>query len=175
MNDIAVNIKNLRKEKGLSQEQFAQALHVTRQTVSAWERGLSRPGLETLEQIARTLEVEPERLFYGEEEGKKPRYRRVSFWPVLGVVPGWYFGIILLGMTLGRFLGDGDAGILILGQLMLTLCAANGLAGSIIENVVVAGEVIELYKVFCESPFVQLNFAPVSDSDYFLPHGGIDL
>ena len=119
MNDIAVNIKNLRKEKGLSQEQFAQALHVTRQTVSAWERGLSRPGLETLEQIARTLEVEPERLFYGEEEGKKPRYRRVSFWPVLGVVPGWYFGIILLGMTLGRFLGDGDDGILILGQLML--------------------------------------------------------
>ena len=119
MNDIAVNIKNLRKEKGLSQEQFAQALHVTRQTVSAWERGLSRPGLETLEQIARTLEVEPERLFYGEEEEKKPRYRRVSFWPVLGVVPGWYFGIILLGMTLGRFLGDGDDGILILGQLML--------------------------------------------------------
>ena len=119
MNDIAVNIKNLRKEKGLSQEQFAQALHVTRQTVSAWERGLSRPGLETLEQIARTPEVEPERLFYGEEEGKKPRYRRVSFWPVLGVMPGWYFGIILLGMTLGRFLGDGDAGILILGQLML--------------------------------------------------------
>ena len=119
MNDIAVNIKNLRKEKGLSQEQFAQALHVTRQTVSAWERGLSRPGLETLEQIAQTLEVEPERLFYGKEEGKKPRYRRVSFWPVLGVVPGWYFGIILLGMTFGRFLGDGDAGILILGQLML--------------------------------------------------------
>ena len=119
MNEIAANIKNLRKERGMSQEQFAQALHVTRQTVSAWERGLSRPGLETLEQIARTLEVEPERLFYGEEEGKKPRYRRVSFWPVLGVVPGWYFGIILLGMTLGRFLGDGDAGILILGQLML--------------------------------------------------------
>ena len=119
MNDIAVNIKNLRKEKGLSQEQFAQALHVTRQTVSAWERGLSRPGLETLEQIAQTLEVEPERLFYGKDEGKKPRYRRVSFWPVLGVVPGWYFGIILLGMTFGRFLGDGDAGILILGQLML--------------------------------------------------------
>ena len=58
---------------------------------------------------------------------------------------------------------------------MLTLCAANGLAGSIIENVVVAGEVIELYKVLCESTFVQLDFAPVSDSDYFLPHGGIDL
>ena len=119
MASVGRHIRQLRMAKKLTQEELAEKLHVTRQAVSAWERGLSRPGLETLEQIARTLEVEPERLFYGEEEGKKPRYRRVSFWPVLGVVPGWYFGIILLGMTLGRFLGDGDAGILILGQLML--------------------------------------------------------
>ena len=57
MNPIAVNIKNLRREKGLSQEQFAQALHVTRQTVSAWERGVSQPGLDTLGEMARVLEV----------------------------------------------------------------------------------------------------------------------
>lgn len=45
MYDIANNIRNLRKNRGLSQEQFAQKLHVTRQTVSAWERGVARPGL----------------------------------------------------------------------------------------------------------------------------------
>ena len=117
--NLSEKILKLRTARGMSQGDLAEKLEVSRQSVSKWETGLSRPGLETLEQIARTLEVEPERLFYGEEEGKKPRYRRVSFWPVLGVVPGWYFGIILLGMTLGRFLGDGDAGILILGQLML--------------------------------------------------------
>lgn len=60
-------------------------------------------------------------------------------------------------------------------NVMLALLAANGLAGSIVENVVIAGEVIEFYKVFCESPFVQLGFAPASDSYYFLSHGGIDL
>ena len=43
MYDIANNIRNLRKNRGLSQEQFAQKLHVTRQTVSAWERAW--PGL----------------------------------------------------------------------------------------------------------------------------------
>ena len=119
MNEIAANIKNLRKEKGISQEQFAQALHVTRQTVSAWERGLSLPGLDTLGQIARVLEVEPERLLYGKEKGKKLRYHRVSYWPVLGVIPGGYCGIVLLGMLFGRFLGGGDAAILICGQILL--------------------------------------------------------
>ena len=33
------NIKNLRKSKGLSQEELAVKLHVVRQTVSKWENG----------------------------------------------------------------------------------------------------------------------------------------
>lgn len=41
MKQISQNIRRLRKEKGMSQEQLAQALHVTRQTVSAWERGIA--------------------------------------------------------------------------------------------------------------------------------------
>ena len=119
MNEIAANIKNLRKEKGMSQEQFAQALHVTRQTVSAWERGLSLPGLDTLGQIAWVLEVEPERLLYGKKKEEKLRYRRVSYWIVLGVIPGGYCGIVLLGILFGRFLGGGDAAILLCGQILL--------------------------------------------------------
>lgn len=34
------------------QKQLAEKLFVTRQTVSAWETGRARPGLETLERIA---------------------------------------------------------------------------------------------------------------------------
>lgn len=37
------NIKNLRKSKGLSQEELAIKLNVVRQTVSKWENGLSVP------------------------------------------------------------------------------------------------------------------------------------
>lgn len=35
------NIKRIRKSKGLSQEEFADKLHVVRQTISKWEQGLS--------------------------------------------------------------------------------------------------------------------------------------
>ena len=36
------NIKNLRKAKGLSQEELAIKLNVVRQTVSKWEKGVSQ-------------------------------------------------------------------------------------------------------------------------------------
>ena len=35
------NLKKLRKEKGLSQQEVALRLHVVRQTVSKWEQGVS--------------------------------------------------------------------------------------------------------------------------------------
>ena len=35
------NIKNLRKSKGLSQEELAIKLNVVRQTISKWEKGVS--------------------------------------------------------------------------------------------------------------------------------------
>ena len=47
------NIKNLRKNKGLSQEELAIKLHVVRQTVSKWENGLSVPDSEMLIALAR--------------------------------------------------------------------------------------------------------------------------
>ncbi|WP_415961448.1 helix-turn-helix domain-containing protein [Collinsella tanakaei] len=42
------NIRELRKSKGLSQEELAIKLNVVRQTVSKWERGLSVPDAEML-------------------------------------------------------------------------------------------------------------------------------
>ena len=37
---LAENLKALRKAKGLSQEELAARLHVVRQTVSKWEKGI---------------------------------------------------------------------------------------------------------------------------------------
>ncbi len=36
------NIKAIRKQRGLSQEELAIRLHVVRQTVSKWEKGVSQ-------------------------------------------------------------------------------------------------------------------------------------
>ncbi|MBR3974555.1 MAG: helix-turn-helix domain-containing protein [Clostridia bacterium] len=51
------NIKNLRKAKGLSQEELAIKLNVVRQTVSKWEKGLSVPDCEMLIRLAEVLET----------------------------------------------------------------------------------------------------------------------
>lgn len=42
MRDISKNIREVRLRRGMSQEQLAQALHVTRQTVSNYETGVSQ-------------------------------------------------------------------------------------------------------------------------------------
>ena len=36
---LGENLKKLRKEKGMSQQEVAQRLHVVRQTISKWEQG----------------------------------------------------------------------------------------------------------------------------------------
>ena len=40
---LSDNIKILRKKKGYSQETLAEQLHVVRQTISKWEKGISVP------------------------------------------------------------------------------------------------------------------------------------
>ncbi|WP_413926987.1 helix-turn-helix domain-containing protein [Clostridioides sp. ZZV15-6383] len=51
------NIKNLRKTKGLSQEELAIKLNVVRQTVSKWEKGLSVPDSSMLISLADELDT----------------------------------------------------------------------------------------------------------------------
>ena len=51
------NLKVLRKQKGFTQEEVAIRLHVVRQTVSKWEKGLSIPDADMLIQLADILEV----------------------------------------------------------------------------------------------------------------------
>ena len=49
------NLKMLRKQKGFSQEELAVRLHVVRQTISKWEKGLSIPDAEMLIRLAEIL------------------------------------------------------------------------------------------------------------------------
>ncbi len=51
-----INLKKIREEKGITQEQLAKEVNVVRQTVSKWERGLSMPDIDLLMQIAKTLD-----------------------------------------------------------------------------------------------------------------------
>lgn len=50
-------IAALRTKKGLSQEQLAERLYVTRQAVSRWENGETVPNTETLKRLSAVLDV----------------------------------------------------------------------------------------------------------------------
>ena len=50
--DIGRTIKELRQKRGITQEEFSEALRVSVQTVSRWENGVNAPDLSMLPQLA---------------------------------------------------------------------------------------------------------------------------
>ena len=50
-------LKNLREKTGLTQEQLAERLMVTRQAVSRWETGETQPNTDTLKLLSREFDV----------------------------------------------------------------------------------------------------------------------
>ena len=51
------NLKTIRKTKGYTQEELAIKIHVVRQTISKWEKGLYVPDADTLSKLADVLEI----------------------------------------------------------------------------------------------------------------------
>lgn len=64
MADIPKNIKKLRIQKNMTQDALAEKLFVTRQTVSNYETGKSRPDVDTLVRIAEALDTDINTLIY---------------------------------------------------------------------------------------------------------------
>ena len=65
MCDIGANIRRARVRRKLTQDDLAQTVHTTRQTISNYETGRSRPDVETLQRLADTLGVELTELLDG--------------------------------------------------------------------------------------------------------------
>lgn len=63
---VGKQIARIRKERGMSQEQFGQYFHVTRQTVSNWENSKSYPDLETLVKMSELFDVTLDSLLKGD-------------------------------------------------------------------------------------------------------------
>ena len=73
MNQIKIGefLKELRKEKGLTQEQFAEQFNVSRRSVSRWETGNNMPDLDTLIEMADYYEIDLRELLDGERKSEK--------------------------------------------------------------------------------------------------------
>lgn len=113
------NIKNLRKNKGLTQEELAIRLNIVRQTISKWEKGLSVPDAEMLQKIADELETEVSALLGGEVKAQEDtdkiaeqlakiseqlaikNKRWHTFWNVLGISALVFLVIFFLATVSG--------------------------------------------------------------------------
>lgn len=75
--NISKNIADLRKRKGITQEQLAGALNISPQAISKWETNTSFPDAQTLPLIATYFEVSIDYLFYGEDYAYNDIYNKV--------------------------------------------------------------------------------------------------
>lgn len=57
--EIGNRIRKYRKESGLTQEQLAEKISVTKSRVSNWEQGINRPDADIIGKICRALNVSP--------------------------------------------------------------------------------------------------------------------
>ena len=91
--DIGQKIYEIRKSEGLSQTEFAEKFHVTRQTVSNWEHGKNYPDMETLIRISDEYGITFDELIKNDKELIRSidRSRRVAskskvIFALLGVI-----------------------------------------------------------------------------------------
>jgi transcriptional regulator with XRE-family HTH domain len=68
---VARNIRRVRLERGLTQEELAARIRINRNYIGMIERQENSPTVAMLERIAKALGIEPARLFDEKAAGKK--------------------------------------------------------------------------------------------------------
>lgn len=85
MRDIGKNIRDLREQKHMTQDALAEKIFVTRQTVSNYETGRSRPDIDMLIKIAGVLDVDINEILYGPED-KAGHRKKILVTMILAIV-----------------------------------------------------------------------------------------
>ena len=117
---LGETIAALRKQRGMTQQSLADALYVTRQTISKWEKNLSVPDADALVRLADALDTTVQTLL-GQPEAEAPatpsdvaaalsrindqlaiqNRRRARIWKVIAWVIAVYVAFNALLLVLG--------------------------------------------------------------------------
>ncbi len=92
---LSEKIFTLRKERGMSQEELAEKLNVSRQAVSRWEGGSALPDATNVLQLSKLFEVSADYLLNDdyEQPGSTDEEKTVPKRDVKKVIACWVFGI----------------------------------------------------------------------------------
>ncbi len=104
------NLQYIRAQAGVTQEQFAEALNVSRQSVSKWESGASFPEMDTLLQICELYSVNLDALLRGNlrESRVEDTARYDAFMSRFAKRIAFSVGSIIAGVALLLFLTARD-------------------------------------------------------------------
>lgn len=86
--DTGEKIRELRKERGLNQDQLAELASLNRVTIAKYESGRVEPGAHALSRIADALEVSTDVLLGRTEEPEHERPETPKT-PQIRIVSGW--------------------------------------------------------------------------------------
>lgn len=99
--ELNEKLQELRKSKGMTQEELAEVLYVSRTAISKWESGRGTPSIESLKQISAFFSVSiddllsaEKALFLAEQEHKVSRQNQVHLWT--GIIDVCSAGLIFL-------------------------------------------------------------------------------
>ena len=143
---VGEKIVKLRKEQNLTQEQFADLLKVSRQSVSKWELDSTYPDTEKLIRISKIFNCSLDYLLKDEveqmdinivaanEEAKENKIRAgiltyLSFPPIFG----WVVGIISLKFQRDHMKNNAQVSLTILGMLFSLILTGLMVAGFLLE------------------------------------------
>jgi len=106
--NLGEKIHNLRKQKGMSQEELASQITVSRQAISKWELGESVPDTENVLQLSKIFGVSTDYLLNDDAESgidlpvirdnndkKKRKYNLIILYFIMGL---FFMFILLLGI-----------------------------------------------------------------------------
>ena len=85
---LSDQIRKYRKEKGLSQDELAEKLGVSRQSISLWENGQTQPTIENILALARIFNVSTDAILGNTEEVKSQAEEAATEEVVLGASEG---------------------------------------------------------------------------------------
>lgn len=112
--ELNEKLQQLRKEKGLTQEELAAALYVSRTAISKWESGRGTPNIDSLRAIAAYFSVSVDDLLSAdqllsvaeEETKRKTAHLRDLVFGLLDMSTALFFFLPLFGQTYGTTLQE---------------------------------------------------------------------
>lgn len=100
-------LREIRIQNNMSQEQLAELLHVTRQTISKWEQGINQPDIYTLKQYSQIFGVSLDELVGDEPPTTNNAHKRLKASKIIFLICTLlYIFCVILVFALWRFVKD---------------------------------------------------------------------